>query len=444
MKKLFTLIFILIAGLISTTFGQDEIVLTFTAQNNGKHVPLDSIRITNLTQRGDTILYAPDTTLSIIIVGMDEHYLKGANSFALSSNYPNPFTAHTSIDLSIAEKGNIKICILDLLGRVLASYDGNLDVGKHTFTFYPGNESFYIFSASYCGLTRSIKIANPISLKQDCKLKYEGIKQLPISLKTLQEDIFPFDFGDNLRYIGYSITTSGIRGSNVIEDKPEIDSIYTFEITEGIPCVDVPIVYINFLPFYTIQIGTQCWLKKNLDRGTMILGIQEQSDNGIIEKYCFDDDPANCDIYGGLYQGKEAMKYNTMGDIQGICPNGWHIPTDEEWKQLEGEVDSQYDYPDSEWNRLDYRGYDVGRRLKTQAGWSINNGMNYVGFSYLPSGTRRFDGVFMNMGSYSGIWSSSAGSSQGNWYRFTESYSSQVSRTHNTNAMGRPVRCIKD
>ena len=44
------------------------------------------------------------------------------------------------------------------------------------------------------------------------------------------------------------------------------------------------------------------------------------------------------------------MKYTTKEGAQGICPPGWHIPTDEEWKLLEGEVDSQYEFPDPEWD----------------------------------------------------------------------------------------------
>src|ERR1035437_1786144 len=61
--------------------------------------------------------------------------------------------------------------------------------------------------------------------------------------------------------------------------------------------------------YSTIQIGTQCWLKENLDVGNMIHGIDTAKNNGIIEKYCYNDDPANCTTYGGLYQWNEAMQY---------------------------------------------------------------------------------------------------------------------------------------
>jgi len=54
--------------------------------------------------------------------------------------------------------------------------------------------------------------------------------------------------------------------------------------------------------YNTVQIGDQCWFKENLNVGTRINGVQEQTDNSVIEKYCYADLESNCDIYGGLYQ----------------------------------------------------------------------------------------------------------------------------------------------
>ena len=443
LRCMFLFILIIFTEDISATFGQDAIKLTYTAQNNSQHVSLDSILIVNLTQGGDTMLYAPDTVLLLIPVGMNEHNLLRANSFSVSPNYPNPFIGQTFIDVCIVKTDNIEIRIFDLSGREHASYEGVLDAGKHTFTFYPGKENFYILSASYCGLTRSIKIANPLSGKADCKLTYKGFEIQAGNLKSHPDGNFPFSLYDTLRYIGYSSTTALIRGSDVIKDAPINNEFYIFDITEGIPCVNVPTVTYQLKLYNTVQIGTQCWLKESLNVGTMIPGIQNQSNNGTIEKYCYDDDPDNCVTYGGLYQWGEIMNYTTQAGAQGICPFGWHIPTDEEWKQLEGEVDSQYGYPDPEWDGIDYRGFDVGDRLKSQNGWiSISNGNDFFGFSALATGARRFDGAFLNMGKYSGIWSSTEATADGPWYRFMEYWSSQVNRTNNLSSMGRPVRCV--
>lgn len=102
----------------------------------------------------------------------------------------------------------------------------------------------------------------------------------------------------------------------------------------NVPCPNVPTVVYEGKTYNTVQIGTQCWFKENLNIGTKINASQEQTNNQIIEKFCYNDLESNCDIYGGLYQWNEMMKYVTTPGSQGICPQGWHIPTDVEWAAL--------------------------------------------------------------------------------------------------------------
>ncbi len=81
----------------------------------------------------------------------------------------------------------------------------------------------------------------------------------------------------------------------------------------------------------TIPNGTQCWFQKNLNYGEWIPGSNQQSDNCLIEKYCYLDNLANCSNYGGLYQWDEVMAYENIPGSQGLCPPGWHIPTQTDW-----------------------------------------------------------------------------------------------------------------
>ncbi len=448
MKKTIYLIAILIIGFTLNTFGDDTIVLDFTAQNKGQHVVIDSILIMNLTKDADTMLYWPDTVLILYIEDSIMPILQDqlrANSFSVSQNYPNPIVDQTYINVCIEKRDDIAIRIFDLAGRQHAAYEDILDAGKHTFTFCPGKANFYIFSVSYQGLTRSIKMASLGSAKQECKLAYMGYEQYVGNLKSFNDGGFPFDYGDTLRYIGYSETKALIRGSDFIEDNPENSESYLFDITEGIPCIDIPIVNYQFRDYKTVQIGTQCWFKENLNVGTMIPGIQPQFDNGIIEKYCFNNYTTNCDMYGGLYQWDEIMKYDTVEGIQGICPPGWHIPTDEEWKQLEGTVDSYYGYPDPIWDSAGYRGFDVGERLKATRLWMPSStGNDYFGFAALGTGCCIPGGTFVNEVKYTSMWSSTKVTSMGSWYRFVEYWETRLSRSYNSKLMGRSVRCLKD
>lgn len=448
MKKTVYLTVILVIGFIANAVGQDTIMLSFTARNNAQRVPLDSILIMNLSQGGDTMLYAPDTSLLIIYYpnpGINENNLSGEKSFLVSQNYPNPFSDRTFIDVCVEKRGEIAIRIVDLSGREHASYEATLDAGKHTFTFHPGNENFYLFSASYSGMTRSIKIVNPVSGNQACKITYTGFEQKAVSEKSHRDGDFPFSPGDDLRYIGYSETIYGVRGSDVIQDDPECSESYIFAITEGIPCVNTPTVLYQFKLYNTVQIGTQCWLKENLNVGTMIPGTLPQWNNGIIEKYCYSNQTNSCEIFGGFYQWDEMMMYDTTEGIQGICPPGWHIPTDEEWKQLEGEVDAQYGYPNPIWDSTDYRGSDIGSRLKSRSSWySTGNGTDYVGFCALSTGCRKWDGTFVNQGNYTSFWSSVQTASDASWYRYMEWFEMRTARYSRMQDMGRSVRCLKD
>jgi len=82
----------------------------------------------------------------------------------------------------------------------------------------------------------------------------------------------------------------------------------------------------------TVEIGSQCWMAKNLNVGVQINRSQEQT---LGEKYCYLDSSANCDTYGGLYQWDTMMAGSVAEAAQGICPAGWHIPSDNDWKILE-------------------------------------------------------------------------------------------------------------
>ncbi len=89
--------------------------------------------------------------------------------------------------------------------------------------------------------------------------------------------------------------------------------------------------------YTTVQIGEQCWMSQNLNVGTKINqnGNNNQTDNSVIEKYCYNNNELECDEYGGLYQWNEMMQYETDESSQGICPDGWHLPSDVEWMQME-------------------------------------------------------------------------------------------------------------
>jgi uncharacterized protein (TIGR02145 family) len=178
----------------------------------------------------------------------------------------------------------------------------------------------------------------------------------------------------------------------------------------------------------TVEIGTQCWLAKNLNVGTMVTGVTEQTDTGTIEKYCYSNSTANCTTYGGLYQWDEMMQYSTTEGTQGICPTGWHIPTDAEQHTL----DSYYATGTCDPNRSGVWDCNpAGTSLKASP------------FSGLLAGYRNTDGAFANLGTYAYFWSSSVSSGIA-WFRTLRSTNTTVFRNENDQAYGFSVRCLKD
>jgi len=186
-------------------------------------------------------------------------------------------------------------------------------------------------------------------------------------------------------------------------------------------------------------------MKENLNVGIRIDGSAEQADNSIIEKYCYDDYELNCNVYGGLYQWNEMMEYSAQKGVKGICPTGWHIPTDEEWKILEGTVDSQYGVGDPEWDKSNvYRGYDAGKSLKTTTGWSSNTGTDAFDFSALPGGDLDTNNNYGGSGSFGYWWSSTESGSENAWSRILGYLGDGVYRDGINKNGGFSARCLKD
>ncbi|MCX6271744.1 MAG: hypothetical protein NTU44_11095 [Bacteroidetes bacterium] len=217
----------------------------------------------------------------------------------------------------------------------------------------------------------------------------------------------------------------------------------SFTAPIGQPCLGLPTYSYGGQTYNTVQIGSQCWMKENLNIGTTINGSANQTNNDTIEKYCYNNDPAKCAEFGGLYQWNEMMKYiNTPGN-QGICPNGWHIPTDAEWCSL-----MTYLEPTIDCNIYGNSGNLVGGKLKETGliHWiSPNNGAtNETSFYALGGGYRSQDGYFYNMKFNAIFWSSSIYNIDNALDRGLSYNSPKISRGKGSQFYGFSVRCIND
>jgi uncharacterized protein (TIGR02145 family) len=151
---------------------------------------------------------------------------------------------------------------------------------------------------------------------------------------------------------------------------------------------------------------------------------------------CYDDKPENCSKYGRIYNWETAKE---------VCPNGWHLPSDEEWTKLTGYIGGE---------RIS------GKKLKSKSNWNNDgNGTDNYGFSALPSGRYGFKGnSFDNAGNNGYWWSASEESvrfvlrEQGDtspidfdvYSRYISYDSEDFSRSTSVKSSLRSVRCLQD
>lgn len=209
-----------------------------------------------------------------------------------------------------------------------------------------------------------------------------------------------------------------------------------------------------------IEIGNQVWMAENLKvshfaDGTPISQVSDEAEWNAMTK----DDQAYCwynnlteysDSSGALYTWAAAM-YGASGSdeipsgIQGVCPEGWHLPSDAEWKELEMFLGMNQSEADS----YDWRGSDEGGMLKEIgfSKWDLPNtgASNSSGFTAVPGGFRSPKGGFFSYGQTAGFWTTKDEEGTVNaWYRTLNFDKEQLYRQHNGMQLGLSVRCVHD
>ena len=229
-----------------------------------------------------------------------------------------------------------------------------------------------------------------------------------------------------------TLTVSNACGSDV----KSLTNYIIVERIMNIPCPGIPTVMdADGNVYNTVRIGNFCWMAKNLNVGVRINGDEDQMDNNIIEKYCYDNNNGNCNAYGGLYQWDEMMQYapsddGEIGTTQGICPDGWHIPTKFEWSILN-----------------QYLGENAGGKLKETGTthWLFPNqgATNESGFSALPGGERNIENAFESIGEQGCFYSSEEYSPTYIDYYYLHFLSNSLDEGSYRREFGRSVRCVK-
>lgn len=290
-----------------------------------------------------------------------------------------------------------------------------IEVGKHKVWEMQGDSAYFV-----------VNIATPNSTGAGLKVFYEVS-----GCATMGEDYHPIP---NFVTIAPGEQTSKIVIKPIEDDLLEETEIVRIKLTGVnnqkytigeedsahiiIMCKNGPVVTdIDGNVYYTVLIGSQTWMWQNLKTSKFRNG-------DIVHSWYYDNEPGYGYVYGRLYD------WYAVNDSRGLCPQGWHVPTDAEWTQL-----------------TNYVGSNAGTKLKFTIGWSSGgNGTDEYGFSALPGGYRNPNGLFGYIGDYGWWWSATEYNNwiYNAWTRFMTYDYSSVYRDYYDKGDGISVRCLKD
>jgi uncharacterized protein (TIGR02145 family) len=202
---------------------------------------------------------------------------------------------------------------------------------------------------------------------------------------------------------------------------------YSYSMAQSVRCVKTlePSYTLNMTDardgqvYPVIQIGTQKWMAKNLNYN---IG------NGV-SSWCYNNESYLCGQYGRLYTWDRALT---------VCPAGWRLPSDDDWKVLEMHLGMTASQANS---GSGFRGTDQGTKMKSA---TLFDGNNLSGFNGWPGGIRTSGGVFNSLGSQGSWWTGSAVDSGNAWMRLLQSVSTGVYKYFFSKNTAQSVRCIEN
>ena len=382
---------------------------------------VNTVKVDNLASGATVTLGGGDVLHLVPIVGIGT----SDNNNGKMQIFPNPMAEQSILTFVAPETGNAVLSITDLSGKTVCQINTWLLYGANSFRISGINPGMYFVKVNGKNYNFSIKLISQSNLQREAIIEcIPAVKNLTGNLlkSSVATVDMPYTAGDRLLFKGIS----GIY-STIVPDIPVSNKTITFDFHD---CTDADN---NNYPI--VLIGDQTWMAENLKVGVRIDGMQEQIDNETIEKHCYNDSDSFCVIYGGLYEWDEAMQYEATGGVQGICPAGWHLPTNAEWTTLTDNLGGEY---------------FAGGKLKETGTihWNSPNegATNESGFTALPGGYRYVDGIFSYFGYDGGWWSSSEaeGIPSSAWGRSIYYSNNEVFTYYRYKVDGYSVRCLRD
>lgn len=404
------------------------VILKVQAQNYlisfagaGDTTVVSTIKVFNLTSGDSVTLNGGDVLhlTALVEIGKldkNDRYLQ---------LYPNPMESMALLTFFAPVNGVANISIVDLSGKTVYQTGKLLSTGTHSFRVTDIKQGSYLLKVTGKKYNYSTKLVSLNNLHAHANIKYvTAVKntsenQLKSTAATID---MLYKEGDRLLFK----STSG-KFTTIVTDMPSGSKTITFNF---VACTDA-----DTNNYSTVTIGKQVWMAENLkttlyNDGTTIPLVTASSD------WAFLSTPGYC-----WYNNYTGALYNWYAvNTEKLAPVGWHVPSDDEWKQLETELGMTQEQADATGSR----GTNQGDQLKNQTGWNSNgSGSNTSGFSALPGGCRYPNGSFYVLGAGGYWWSSTQFSPTNAWDRVMSSDNTIVYRFNNLKTHGFSVRCVR-
>ena len=446
-RKLFSLL--TICFMLAAQYLFSQIVLEGVVTDNGAEYlgngaePVIGAVVTVTDQADASRFFSTQTDalghyeIQITDTGVEEER-NGPSDFTLLQNYPNPFNPSTVIAFRLARQEQVRLSVCNVRGRnVRILLDGTCPSGLNRVTWNGTDDrglgvpaGVYIYTLEAEGVTAHRKM-----LLLDGHTGYAGTVVVSAPSGLLQKtasDVYTIAITgpDNAPYEATDVTIAA-------------DTQFDFTVQRTVTDIDGNVCA-------AVKIGDQWWTQENLKsahyrNGEDIPNVTDDSEwNGLSTgAWCgFNNEENNSDTYGYLYN------WYAVNDSRNIAPLGWHVPTDDEWKELEITLGMN----PSEADQNVWRGTDEGSKLAGRAdlwedGELVTSGaFGESGFTALPGGYRlKYEGWFVDLGGSAGFWSATEEfDSPYAWCRELSSDYSKVSRNWPYKRRGYSVRLVGD
>jgi uncharacterized protein (TIGR02145 family) len=407
---------------------------------SGISTTLDSVYVKNLTQLTSLTLSGNDTLHLLGTTEINE-LIENQNHVTI---YPNPFVEKTYVEFFNEAPANVIVTVYDLIGRQIFQKKQKIQSGISVFElsgFSTGNYQIIISSNSWQKTASFVSlhtgVANPQIQFKSVSIHEQKPKSIEKNAKNIVQ--MPYTFGDQMLYIGFS----DIYSEDII-DVPTLTQTLNFEFSLS-SCGGSYIDSRDSNQYATVRIGNQCWMKENVKYLPSVIGPTFGS---MTNPYYY--------VYN--YNGTEvsAAKATTFYSVYGVlynweasltaCPEGWHLPIDNEWKELEIEIGlTPYQANDINW-----RGTNQGSKLAgNDSLWysdvlTNNIAFGEIDFVAIPGGIRSDYAAFYSLNFHSFMWTATISGSNGAFARYISYNHSEIGRSGYGRDFGFTVRCIKD